>query len=172
MLALDRRTLRAEATRVRPSQIRRPQQARICCLMDTAQRGDTCGPPRVPRMRQHALCEAFPSVPRYLRRQQRRHDPQGSWARTVHGRRTSPKVGVKKPKPHKDDPETRLFELLDRVWREKVSVKSNYARSNAEVFAMAASMGFITTQTGVATFASGWQITTRGLSALNEKASL
>lgn len=79
-----------------------------------------------------------------------------------------PKLSPKKPKIT-TDPETRLSELLDRVWRDKVSVKSDYARTNAEVVAMAASLSMITTKTGVSTFTGSWQITTTGLSWLNEK---
>lgn len=67
------------------------------------------------------------------------------------------------------DPETRLAELLDRVWRGKVSVKSDYARKNAEIVAMAASLQMLTTKTGVSTFASEWQITNTGLAWLNER---
>ena len=66
------------------------------------------------------------------------------------------------------DPEVRLAALLDRVWREKVSVKSDYARSNAEIVAMAASLHMLTTKTGVSTFASAWQITQTGLTWLQE----
>jgi hypothetical protein len=65
--------------------------------------------------------------------------------------------------------EVRLTELLDRVWREKVSVKSDYVRANAEIVAMAASLHLLTTRTGPSTFASAWQITTQGLSWLNEQ---
>jgi hypothetical protein len=67
------------------------------------------------------------------------------------------------------DPEERLAELLDLIWRSKVSVKSTYARANAEVVAMAASLQMITTKTGVSTFANEWQITNTGLSWLNER---
>jgi hypothetical protein len=67
------------------------------------------------------------------------------------------------------DPEKRLAELLDRVWRGAVSVKSNYARDNAEVVAMAASLHMLTTKTGVSTFASAWQITNTGLTWLTER---
>jgi hypothetical protein len=67
------------------------------------------------------------------------------------------------------DPEERLAELLDLIWRSKVSVKSTYARSNAEVVALAASLQMITTKTGVSTFANEWQITNTGLSWLNER---
>jgi hypothetical protein len=67
------------------------------------------------------------------------------------------------------DPEERLAELLDLIWRSKVSVKSTYARANAEVVAMASSLQMITTKTGVSTFANEWQITNTGLSWLNER---
>lgn len=79
---------------------------------------------------------------------------------------------MKRPKPRTPaavDPEARLAELLDRIWRTKVSVKSTYARANAEVVAMAASLQMITTKTGVSTFAGSWNITTQGLSWLNER---
>ncbi len=56
------------------------------------------------------------------------------------------------------------------MWRQKVSVKSDYVRANAEVAAMAASLSMITTKTGVSTFASSWQITNTGLTWLQEKA--
>jgi hypothetical protein len=70
------------------------------------------------------------------------------------------------PRP---DLETRLAELLLRVWNEKVSVKSDYARANADVVAVAASLQLITTQVGVGSFARAWNISTRGLSWLNER---
>jgi hypothetical protein len=65
--------------------------------------------------------------------------------------------------------EGRLRELLDLVWREKVSIKSNYARTNAEVVAMAASLHLITTQVSIGTFAGAWNITNKGLTWLHEK---
>jgi hypothetical protein len=65
--------------------------------------------------------------------------------------------------------EVRLAELLDRVWRGTVSVKSNLARDNAEIVAMAASLHMLTTKTGVSTFANEWQITNTGLTWLNER---
>ena len=67
------------------------------------------------------------------------------------------------------DPEKRLTELLDLVWRQAVSVKSTYARAHADVVAMAASIGFITTKIGPSNFASAWNITTEGLTWLTEK---
>ena len=73
-------------------------------------------------------------------------------------------MGLKKP-----DPEARLAELLDRVWRGRLAVKSDYARTHAQIVAMAASLHMLTTKTGVSTFASEWQITNTGLTWLNER---
>lgn len=50
-----------------------------------------------------------------------------------------------------------------------MSVKSTYARANADIVAMAASLHMLTTKTGVSTFASEWQITNTGLTWLNEQ---
>lgn len=55
------------------------------------------------------------------------------------------------------------------MWRDRVSVKSDYARTNAEIVAMAASLHMLTTKTGVSTFANEWQITNTGLAWLNER---
>jgi hypothetical protein len=55
------------------------------------------------------------------------------------------------------------------VWREKVSIKSNHARANAEIVAMAASLQLITTQVSLGTFAGAWNITHKGLAWLHEK---
>lgn len=59
--------------------------------------------------------------------------------------------------------------VLRACWREKVRVKADYARSNADIVAMAASLQLITTKIGRQRFASVWHITTKGLSWLNEK---
>ena len=67
------------------------------------------------------------------------------------------------------DLEDRLAELLDRVWAHSISVKSDYARANAEIVAMAASLHMLTTKTGVSTFANAWRITNTGLTWLNER---
>jgi hypothetical protein len=48
-------------------------------------------------------------------------------------------------------------------------VKSDYARTHAQIVAMAASLHMLTTKTGVSTFASEWQITNTGLTWLNER---
>jgi hypothetical protein len=49
-----------------------------------------------------------------------------------------------------------------------VSVRSNTARSNADIIAMAASMQLITTRVAANHYANDWQITTKGLTWLRE----
>lgn len=48
-------------------------------------------------------------------------------------------------------------------------IKSNYARDNAEIVGMAASLQLVTTKIGASKFANEWNITTKGLTWLNEK---
>lgn len=50
-----------------------------------------------------------------------------------------------------------------------MKVKSDLARKEAEIVAMAASLNLITTKVGTQRFARSWRITTKGLSWLNEK---
>lgn len=69
------------------------------------------------------------------------------------------------------NPETRLRELLDRVWRAELRVKADYARANAEIVAMAASLQLISTKTDSNTFAAAWLITPKGLTWLNQGAT-
>jgi hypothetical protein len=63
----------------------------------------------------------------------------------------------------------RLRTVLRSVWRETVRVKSDFARTNADIIGMAASLQLITTKVGPSTFAGAWQITSKGLVWLNEK---
>lgn len=63
----------------------------------------------------------------------------------------------------------RLNALLVRVWRTPISVKADYARSNAVIVGMAASLYMITTKIDTALFASQWHITPTGLSWLKEQ---
>ena len=63
----------------------------------------------------------------------------------------------------------RLLSLLRKTYRAPISVKSDLARSEADVVAMAASMQLITTRISPQRFAQAWRITTKGLSWLNEK---
>ena len=63
----------------------------------------------------------------------------------------------------------RLHRVLRGVWREQVRVKSDFARKEADVIAMAASLQLITTKVGAQRFAKTWLITSKGLTWLNEK---
>lgn len=64
--------------------------------------------------------------------------------------------------------DSRLRELLTTVHRGTVAVKSNVARDNAEIVAMAASMLLITTRVGPNCYAGAWQVTGKGLRYINE----
>jgi hypothetical protein len=55
------------------------------------------------------------------------------------------------------------------VQREHVRVKSDLARKEADVIAMAASLQLISTKVGAQRFAKTWLITSKGLVWLNEK---
>jgi hypothetical protein len=50
-----------------------------------------------------------------------------------------------------------------------VRIKSDFARKEADIIAMAASLHLITTKVGTNRFAKTWHITTKGLAWLNEK---
>ena len=65
----------------------------------------------------------------------------------------------------------RLTSLLQRVYHDPMKVKSDYARKEAEVVAMAASLQLITTQIDAQCFARSWRVTTKGLAWLNERNS-
>lgn len=63
----------------------------------------------------------------------------------------------------------RLYRALRAVWREQVRVKSDFARKEADIIAMAASLQLISTKVGAQRFAKTWLITSKGLTWLNEK---
>jgi hypothetical protein len=63
----------------------------------------------------------------------------------------------------------RLLRLLQVTHREPLKVKSDLARAEADVVAIAASLCLITTKIGTQRFARAWRITTKGLAWLNEK---
>jgi hypothetical protein len=67
------------------------------------------------------------------------------------------------------DPLDRLNKVLRAVWREQVRVKSDMARKEADVIAMAASLQLITTKVGPQRFAKTWLVTSKGLNWLSEK---
>lgn len=67
------------------------------------------------------------------------------------------------------DANDRLNRVLRAIWLEQVSVKSDMARKEADVIAMAASLQLITTKVGAQRFAKTWLITSKGLKWLDEK---
>jgi hypothetical protein len=62
----------------------------------------------------------------------------------------------------------RLKALLHQVYIKPLAIQSNRARREADLVAMAASMGLITTQISSHQFGRDWRITNRGLLLLNE----
>jgi hypothetical protein len=60
------------------------------------------------------------------------------------------------------------MELCDVAWSEGFAVSSNFARANAELVGMAASLQLITTRVTKDVFSRDWQITSKGLRWLNE----
>lgn len=64
--------------------------------------------------------------------------------------------------------EKQLISLLDYAWQEGFTVQNDYARTNAELVAMAASLQLITTRVNKDVFSRTWQITAKGHRWLNE----
>jgi hypothetical protein len=58
--------------------------------------------------------------------------------------------------------------VLEEAYRGCFTVKSDFARSNAELVACAASLALITTQTSPVSFGRDWRVTAKGLRWLNE----
>lgn len=73
--------------------------------------------------------------------------------------------------PTHTEPDTlgRVTRLLKLTYREPLKVKSDLARYEAEIVAIAASLQLITTKIGAQRFARAWRVTTKGLAWLNEK---
>lgn len=59
-----------------------------------------------------------------------------------------------------------MLELLERVWAHPFTTKSDFARANADLVAVAASDGFITTKIATGLYGRTWQLTPVGLSHL------
>lgn len=59
--------------------------------------------------------------------------------------------------------------VLNRCWRNKVTVSSDFARGNATIIAMAASMVFLSTKVGDRRYSNQWHITPQGLHWLMEQ---
>lgn len=57
-----------------------------------------------------------------------------------------------------------ITEVLERSWTRPFKTKSNFARQNADIVAMAASDGFITTRIAAGFHGREWLITPLGLS--------
>jgi hypothetical protein len=62
----------------------------------------------------------------------------------------------------------RILEVIKKVWLEQVTTKSDFARTEADAIAAAASEGFITTRVGEDTYARTWLPTAIGLEVLEE----
>jgi hypothetical protein len=62
-----------------------------------------------------------------------------------------------------------LKTLLHQIYIKPLAIQSNTARRSADLVAMAASMGLITTQISSHQFGRDWRITNKGLLLLNEE---
>ena len=60
----------------------------------------------------------------------------------------------------------KLTDILSRAWNAPFTTKSDFARENADLIAMAASDGFITTRIATGLYGRSWQITPKGLEHL------
>lgn len=61
-----------------------------------------------------------------------------------------------------------LKQVLHNIWTYQVTTKSDFAREQADYIAMAASMGLISTRIMRDVYGRQWQITTKGLDALEK----
>lgn len=61
-----------------------------------------------------------------------------------------------------------LGALLQIIYERPQSIQSNLARAYADLVAMAASMGLITTQISPNKYGREWRVTNKGLLLLNE----
>jgi len=61
-----------------------------------------------------------------------------------------------------------LKQVLQTVWTCQVTTKSDFARENADYIAMAASMGLISTRIMSNVYGRQWQVTAKGLDALEK----
>lgn len=62
----------------------------------------------------------------------------------------------------------RVKALLQQVYTRPLAIQGNTARTDADIVAMAASMGLITSQISPNEFGRDWRITGKGLLMLNE----
>lgn len=61
-----------------------------------------------------------------------------------------------------------LCPILFKAWQHGFTVQSDFARSNAGLVGMAASLQLITTRVSEGVYSSNWQITGKGIRLLNE----
>lgn len=76
------------------------------------------------------------------------------------------------PKSAKTGPkriDDRLKLVLFEAWKSGFTTKSDFARDNADIVAMAASLNFITTRITTDLFGKTWSVTPKGLVALEDK---
>lgn len=59
-----------------------------------------------------------------------------------------------------------LTEVLERAWKRPFKTKSDFARLAADIVAMAASDGLLTTKIAAGLYGHSWQITPAGLARL------
>ena len=57
----------------------------------------------------------------------------------------------------------RLTDVLTRAWKAPFKTKSDFARAEADVVAMAASDGYLTTRVAAGLYGNEWRITPTGL---------
>ena len=63
----------------------------------------------------------------------------------------------------------RIKALLQQIYIKPLAIQSNTGRRDADIVAMAASLGLITTQIRPNAFGREWRITNKGLLLLNEE---
>lgn len=61
-----------------------------------------------------------------------------------------------------------LVPVLMRAWQTGFTVQSDFARQNAHMVAMAASMQLVTNRVTEGVYSRDWQITAKGIRLLNE----
>lgn len=60
----------------------------------------------------------------------------------------------------------RIADVIGRAWSEPFTTRSDYARAHADVVAMAACDGYITTRVAAGLYDNRWKVTAKGLSHL------
>lgn len=66
-------------------------------------------------------------------------------------------------------PTAHIRALLQQIYLKPLAIQSDTARRDADLVAMAASLGLITTQISSHQFGRDWRITNKGLLLLNEE---